>query len=175
MAIRVMTVCTGNMCRSPLAERLLAARAAGAGLDVAVESAGTRAVNGVEIHAETRRVLEAYGGSAEGFGARLLSPRVLGGQDLVLTATRAHRDAVQEMAPLLWKRTYTLLEAAHLADSDRALTLPGLARARLGVDTDDPAWDIEDPIGREPEVFVRTGTQISDAVDSIVDLLARRA
>ncbi|AWH96275.1 protein-tyrosine-phosphatase [Dietzia psychralcaliphila] len=173
MAISVMAVCTGNMCRSPLAERLLAARAADAGLDVVVDSAGTRAVNGMEIHRETRRVLEAYGGSAEGFASRLLSPRLLRGHDLVLTATRAHRDAVQEMAPLLWKKTYTLLEAAHLADADGSLTVLGLARARLGVDTDDPAWDVEDPIGRESDVFDRTGAQISDAVDSIVDLLAR--
>lgn len=173
MAISVMTVCTGNMCRSPLAERLLSVRAAHAGVDVVADSAGTRAVNGVAIHPETRRVLGAHGGDAEGFASRLLTPRLLQGHDLVLTATRAHRDAVQEMAPLLWKKTYTLLEAAHLADADRALTLAGLARARLGLDTDDPAWDIEDPIGREPEVFDRTGAQISHAVDSIVDLLAR--
>ncbi|MFN7241836.1 MAG: protein-tyrosine-phosphatase, partial [Dietzia cercidiphylli] len=48
-----MTVCTGNMCRSPLAERLLSVRAAHAGLDVVADSAGTRAVNGVAIHPET--------------------------------------------------------------------------------------------------------------------------
>lgn len=50
MAISVMTVCTGNMCRSPLAERLLASRAAAAGLDVVVDSAGTRAANLSLIH-----------------------------------------------------------------------------------------------------------------------------
>ena len=54
-----------------------------------------------------------------------------------------------------------------------ALTIAGLARARLEIDTDDPELDVEDPIGREPEVFDRTGAQISDAVDSIVRLLAR--
>lgn len=168
-----MTVCTGNMCRSPLAERLLAMRAAEAGLDVVVDSAGTRAANGVEIHRETRRVLEGYGGSGDGFASRLISARVLQGHDLVLTATRAHRDAVQEIAPLLWKKTYTLLEAARLAAADPSLTLAGLARARMGIDTDDPSLDVEDPIGREPEVFDRTGVQISDAVDEIVRLLAR--
>ena len=173
MTISVMTVCTGNMCRSPLAERLLAARCAGAGLDVAVDSAGTRAANGVSIHPETARVLGGYGGSADGFASRLLTARVVQGHDLVLTATRAHRAAVQELAPLLWKKTYTLLEAARLADADEAVTLGGLARARLGIDTDDPALDVEDPIGRESEVFDRTGAQISDAVDSIVRLLAR--
>lgn len=173
MTIAMMTVCTGNMCRSPLAERLLAARSAGAGLDVVVDSAGTHAANGVPIHSETLRVLRGYGGDGSGFASRLLTPQLLTGRDLVLTATRAHRDVVLELAPLLWKKTYTLLEAAWLADSDKSLTPAGLARARLGINSDDPAWDVEDPIGREPEVFDRTGAQISDAVDSIVRLLAR--
>lgn len=173
MALAVMTVCTGNMCRSPLAERLLAARAAEAGIELTVDSAGTRAANGVRIHRETLRVLEGYGGSADGFASRLLTPRLLAGHDLVLTATRAHRDAVQELAPLLWKRTYTLLEAARLADADASLTLAGLPRARLGIDPEDPSLDVEDPIGRDPEVFDRTGARISAAVDSIVRLLAR--
>lgn len=173
MSIAVMTVCTGNMCRSPLAERLLAMRTAEAGLDVVVDSAGTRAANGVEIHRETRRVLEGHGGRSEGFASRLITPRLLTGRDLVLTATRSHRDTVQELAPLLWKKTYTLLEAARLADADDTLTIGGLSRARMGIDTDDPALDVEDPIGREPEVFDRTGAQISEAVDSIVRMLAR--
>ncbi len=173
MALAVMTVCTGNMCRSPLAERLLADRAAQAGLEVVVDSAGTRAANGVEIHPETRRVLAGYGGSADDFASRHLSSRLLAGRDLVLTATRAHRDAVQELAPLLWKKTYTLLEAARLADADESLTLLGMARARLGIDTDDPALDVEDPMGRDPGVFDLTGAQISDAIDAIVRLLAR--
>ncbi|MBC7307615.1 MAG: protein-tyrosine-phosphatase, partial [Dietzia sp.] len=121
MALSVMTVCTGNMCRSPLAERLLAARTAAAGLDVTVDSAGTRAANGAEIHRETLRVLQGYGGEGDGFASRLLTTNLLAGKDLVLTATRAHRDAVQEFAPLLWKKTYTLLEAARLADSDESV------------------------------------------------------
>src|SRR5690625_26384 len=172
MTLAVMTVCTGNMCRSPLAERLLAARATELGLDLRVGSAGTRAANGVAIHPETLRVLGAYGGDGAGFASRLLTPQLLRGQDLVLTATRAHRDAVYELAPLLWKKTYTLREAARLAESDDSVTLTYLPRARLDIDADDPALDVEDPIGREPEVFDRTGAQISAAVDSIVRLLA---
>ena len=118
-------------------------------------------------------MLQGYGGEGDGFASRLLTTNLLAGRDLVLTATRAHRDAVQELAPLLWKKTYTLLEAARLADSDESVTLAGLSRARLNINTDDPALDVEDPIGRESEVFDRTGAQISDAVDSIVRLLAR--
>ncbi|MCC7128594.1 MAG: hypothetical protein IT192_07250, partial [Microbacteriaceae bacterium] len=41
---RILTVCTGNICRSPLAEALLAKELKG--LPVAVESAGTGAIDG---------------------------------------------------------------------------------------------------------------------------------
>jgi len=173
VTLSVLTVCTGNMCRSPLTERLLAMRAAQAGLDVTVGSAGTRAVNGDRAHRETQRVLQGYGGDASDFSARLLLPDVLRGHDLVLTAERAHREAVVAMAPLLWKKTFTLLEAARLADADPGLTLAGLHRARRTVDGQDPALDVEDPIGKPPEVFDRTGREIRDAVDSVVRLLAR--
>ncbi len=80
-------------------------------------------------HREALRVLEGYGGSGDGFAARLLFERVLKGHDLVLATTRAHRNAVYELAPLLWKKTYTLLEAARLADADGLVTLAGLPRA----------------------------------------------
>ena len=101
------------------------------------------------------------------------APRLRAGHHLVITATRTHRDAVQELAPLMWKKTYIILEAANLADADELLSVAGLARVRLGIDTDDPALDVEDPISREPKVFDFTGAQISDAVDSIVRSVAR--
>ena len=173
MTITVMTVCTGNMCRSPLAERLLAKRTAQAGLDVVVDSAGTRAVNGGPIHRETVRVIEHYGGNPADFSSRLIQPKLLHGHDLVLTAERSHRSAVVEIAPLLWKRTFTLLEAATLADADPSLTLADLHRARRTIDVDAASLDVEDPINQDPSVFDRTGRQISDAVDAVVRLLAR--
>lgn len=173
MTITVMTVCTGNMCRSPLAERLLAMRAARAGLDVVVDSAGTRATNGGPIHRETIRVLQEYGGDPADFGSRLIQPTLLRGHDLVLTAERSHRSAVVEIAPLMWKKTFTLVEAATLAEADPTLTLPQLHRARRTIDVDDPSLDVQDPINHDAEVFDRTGRQISEAVDAIVRLLAR--
>lgn len=40
---------------------------------------------------------------------------------------------------MLWKKTYTLLEAARLAESDETLAQAGLPRARMGINTDDPS------------------------------------
>ena len=59
---RILTVCTGNICRSPVAERLLQA---GLGDAVAVSSAGVRAVVGDPIHPGMVALLERSGIRAE--------------------------------------------------------------------------------------------------------------
>jgi protein-tyrosine phosphatase len=62
--LHILFVCTGNICRSPSAERL--ATAAGA----SASSAGTRAVIGHPMHPESARVLRDLGGDPDGFVAR---------------------------------------------------------------------------------------------------------
>lgn len=171
MTVRILTVCTGNLCRSPLAERLLVLRAAERGVEVHVEGAGTRARNGTSMHPETQRVLRGYGGNPEGFGSRLLTPAVVKGQDLILTASVAHSSAVAEQSPAAWKKTFTLLEVAAIARAHPEATLADLHNLRRSVDGVE--LDVLDPIGQSADVFDSTGAQISDAVDAIVELLAR--
>src|SRR6476620_12469959 len=71
--VRILTVCTGNICRSPVAERLLQA-----GLDrmkpgaFEVESAGTRAMVGQPVQPSSADIIRSYGGTPEGFAARQL-------------------------------------------------------------------------------------------------------
>lgn len=173
MPVKILTVCTGNMCRSPLAERLLVLRAAELGVEVEVGGAGTRARNGVAMHDETERVLRGYGGDPEGFASRLLTPKIIKGQDLILTATGSHSAAVAEQAPVAWKKTFTLLEAAALARAHPEAQLADLHRLRQSAAREE--LDVIDPIGQASDVFDSTGTQISDAVDAIVELLARSA
>ncbi|MFD4985398.1 hypothetical protein [Streptomyces sp. NPDC058374] len=86
---------TGNLYRSPLAERLLAARLPGA----RVESAGTHAFPSPGMEEETRRVLEERGGDGAGFASRTLAPGLVADADLVLGRERAHRDAAVRLCP----------------------------------------------------------------------------
>lgn len=173
MPLTILTVCTGNLCRSPLAERLLTLRAAERGVPVLVEGAGTRARNGMAMHAETQRVLRGYGGDPAGFASRLLTGGVIRDKALVLTATEAHSAAVAEQAPVAWKKTFTLLEAAAIARAHPEARLADLHRLRQSVSREQ--LDLIDPIGQASDVFDSTGVQISDAVDAIVELLARPA
>jgi protein-tyrosine phosphatase len=115
----VLFVCHANLCRSPMAERLARrAFAGGFGADAAgltVASAGTHAYAGSPMHPGTAQVLAELGAQVDGFASRPLTPRLVTGADLVLTATRAQRAACVTMAPDAVGRTFTLRQFGRLA------------------------------------------------------------
>jgi protein-tyrosine phosphatase len=100
MTVSIITVCTGNICRSPYAERALAHR-----LDevrpgsFVVTSVGTGALVGEGIDPGSVRALEARGIRHDGFEARLISEQLLKDVDLVLPMTVEHRRTVLSYAP----------------------------------------------------------------------------
>nr|WP_322790556.1 low molecular weight phosphatase family protein [Mycolicibacterium helvum] len=173
MLLRLLFVCTGNICRSPVAERLATAYAARLELaDFQATSAGTRAVIGHPIHADAVTVLEKLGGDGADFAARQLTPRIALEADLVLTMTKAHRDRVLEGAPRQLNRTFTLSEAARLATEFDARDVGDLAALRSHVSTHEVS-DIADPIGRSPDFFAAIGSQIAGLLPPIIELCWR--
>lgn len=111
-----MTVCTGNICRSPMAEVLL--RAALVGTGIRVHSAGTHALVDEAMTPQALQLALSNGADASGADAhraRLLTEPLLAETDLVLTMAREHRSAVVQMAPALLHRTFTVREFARLA------------------------------------------------------------
>jgi protein-tyrosine-phosphatase len=111
---RVLFVCTGNMHRSVLAERLLAARLP-PGSVVRPESAGTRARPWSGMEASTRAVLKELGGDGSSFAARPLTAQLVAGATLVLGLAREHREAAVRLAPTALRRCFTLKEFVRLA------------------------------------------------------------
>jgi protein-tyrosine phosphatase len=177
----LLFVCTGNICRSALADRL-AAQWSEPGLPVA--SAGTRAVDGRRMHPLTAAVLERHRGTAEHFRSRQLTPSVLADAGLVLTMTGEHRDAVLLMSPRHLHSAFTLQEAATLLADLPAVRLGGppadrpaalarrLAGARAVRRRDRAAADdIADPIGGSPSVHSRIGGQVAIGVRAVTDAL----
>jgi protein-tyrosine phosphatase len=171
--MQILFVCTGNICRSPTAERLVAAYATLHQIpELTSSSAGTRAVIGHPIHSEAARVLDQMGGNTSGFAARQITAKITSAADLIITMTSAHRDTVLETAPRQLKRTFTLTEAARLASMDGADTLADLAALRPHLTANDMA-DIPDPIGQSPEVFAAVGAQIAELLPPILELCRR--
>ena len=170
-----MFVCTGNICRSPTAERLAASYVAAHGIpNLTTSSAGTRAMIGHPIHRDAAVVLEELGGDASSFAARQLTSKIASTADLIVTMTRDHRDIVLEAAPRQIQRTFTLTEAARLASMDGAETVSDLAALRPRIGPKEMS-DILDPIGQSLEVFVAVGSQIAELLPPILKVCRRSA
>ena len=111
-AFTVLLVCTGNICRSAMAERLGRAyldEVLGHRADaVRLISAGTHAVVGSAMHPDSALVLAGFGATAGDFRARQLREEHPAQADLVLAMTRGHRRDVLGLAPRALARTFTL-------------------------------------------------------------------
>jgi len=173
----VLTVCTGNVCRSPAVERLLATRL---GPTVSVASAGTHALVGHPVSEPMAMLLRNRGIEDVPFRARRLSERMLKEADLVLPLTRAQRSLVVDLWPAAVRRTFTLREFARLLDWVDPSTLPAgtpanrlraavpmAAALRAGVMTSASEDDVIDPFRLGDEVYAASFGQITSAVDRI--------
>jgi protein-tyrosine phosphatase len=119
----VLFVCTGNICRSPIAEQVMRTRFATT--DVAFSSAGTHALVGETMPEPARRVAEALGATTGiPHSPRLVSEELIEQSDLVLALTRQHRAEIVRLVPQANRRTVTLREAARLLESLVAATRP---------------------------------------------------
>ncbi|MFT4041890.1 MAG: low molecular weight phosphotyrosine protein phosphatase [Gordonia sp. (in: high G+C Gram-positive bacteria)] len=163
-------VCTGNICRSPMGERILREVAARAGCPISVSSAGVAAVNGQPMHPHSVEVLTEHGFDATGFESRYLRPVIIAAADIVLCMTRDHRAACQRMAPARWKRMFTLTEFAELSEIG---TLSDIMANRGRVDTNSAHLDIADPMGKPKSDYERVYNDILPRVDDVVAWLAR--
>ncbi|WP_074851157.1 low molecular weight protein-tyrosine-phosphatase [Gordonia westfalica] len=178
--LSILFVCTGNICRSPIGERVLAGladrmRADGTELAVTSSSAGTGALNGQPIHPHSAAVLTEHGYDAAGFESRYLRPPMLAQADIVLCMSREHRAAAQQMAPARWKRVFTLTEFAALAESgapDESGTLAAIMAGRGRIDPNSSLLDIVDPMGRPREDFDRVFAEIEPKVETVAGWLA---
>ena len=174
----ILAVCTGNICRSPAVERLLASKL---GPTVSVSSAGTHALVGHPISEPMAALLLDSGAESDAFEAQLLSAQMIKQADLVLAMTRAQRGIVVELWPAAVRRTFTLREFARLLDwvdpaalpagtpAERlraAIPLAASERGREQTTPDDD--DVIDPFRLSTAVYAESFAQIRSAVDRVV-------
>jgi len=106
MANRILVVCVGNICRSPMAEAILRHRLPQEGC--VVGSAGLVAVEGSALDPLAEAVLVANGLTGKGHVARQVDPSLVENADLVLTMERRHVAALQAIFPACTGKTFLL-------------------------------------------------------------------
>lgn len=186
MGFAILTVCTGNICRSPLAEQLL--RTALSELsDVTVSSAGTGALVGHPMTDQAQAFsLDLGGTNPSAHRARDLTAQLVNDSDLVLGLSREHRRGAVELVPRASRRVFALQEFARLAAGVTADDLDGAASldprdvgGRLAELVDVVASrrgyveapespeddDVVDPYRRSDEVYRKSASQITPALD----------
>jgi protein-tyrosine phosphatase len=173
----VLCVCIGNVCRSPIAERLLRAQL---GDSFEVSSAGLGAVVGSGVHPLSDAELLRLGGDGAGFAARQINGAMVRHSDLVLTATTEVRRRLLEEEPSAMRKTFTWVEFGQLAqealemshdrvhDPYELVRWAARNRASLaGIDLDTP-----DPIGRDAAAHRHAADLIDRSVQRIAAALA---
>lgn len=186
--MRILFVCTGNTCRSPMAEGILRKLAAERKLEVEVSSAGVAAVDGIPISKHARGVLADQGIQDE-LSSKRLSAELVSWADIILTLTGAHRRYVIQSFPEAMEKTYILKE--YVAEDTEQTELRELMaefemNKAIGQELEParlerlrelyqamPGYDVSDPFGGSREDYDIVAQEITEAIHKLLDKLTK--
>jgi protein-tyrosine phosphatase len=174
-------VCTGNICRSPMAEWLLRAHLEERGAEANVHSAGTLQWEGAPP-AQAVAAMQERGIDMSAHRSRALRASLIADADLVLCMTRNHLWAVTTHDPGAAERTFLVGELVRLGakvgprepgESVREWAARAAAARPTGAGTVGLATDeVPDPLGEADSVFRSTAERLDADLRALADLLA---
>lgn len=144
--VRVLFVCSGNICRSPLAQVMASAALRDEGIDATVESAGTAALSGQMAERGARRQAEALGLSLDEHRAQSVTRELIEAADLIICATARHRDYLHRFYPGAPKKIVSFHDVTGMGD-------------------------IPDPYGGDESDYVEVREQLAKGMPGIVAAL----
>ena len=196
--LRILFVCTGNICRSAQGEQLLRARIPEPLQGVfEIRSAGTGALVGAPMPDEAAALSRHYGGVPDAHQGQNITADLVRESDLVLAMAAEHRSGAVQLAPRASRYSFMFTEFGALLDDlannlpepvfDEALpqhpltvrlrALVRMTAGRRGFLPPDEAEpkDIVDPYRRSQQVYDESAAQVSAGIDRILDAVVRIA
>lgn len=147
--MKIMFICTGNVCRSAMAHGLMEKKITDRNLqDIEIYSCGVFADNGERATYEAQEVMEEYGVDLKNHRATNIAYSDIESMDLILCATKSHKMSVIQKYPSLKEKVYTMNEYA------------GVEHIEM---------DIKDPWGGGIEVYRFSAAEIESCVDKIIE------
>jgi protein-tyrosine phosphatase len=178
--IEILFICTANICRSPMAEALMAKRIAELGAVAGVASAGLLP-GGLKSPPEVIGLMEQIGADLSSRRSRQVGTDDLDGSDLVLTMEYQQLREVAIMTPTTWAKTFTAKELVRRSasvggKSEDEPVETWIARVHAGREPADSFVEgrldeVADPYGGTPAEYAAVALELESLVAQIADLV----